>query len=141
MATKKIKTQEILTNRNLSIDYSKWKKNIESKRYSYFDFNHEEIERIAKKNLQEVSNDEIRLLVQALFPEYLQCSGLFDAFLLFDVVDGERVDPPKYFYGNLRSYLNNDKEAKVNRLCDEIKELFQENEIECSEEWRKWLEG
>lgn len=132
-------TKKIVTNKDLSVDYTEWKNNITSKRYSYYDFSREEVERIAKKNVQEVSNDEIRTLVQALFPQYLQCSGLFDGFLFFDVIDGERVDPPKYFYGTCNSYLNNDDKAKVNRLIEEIEDLFEQNEIDCSEDWKKYF--
>ena len=141
MAKRKIVTLAIEANKDLSIDFSEWKKNIESKRYSYYDFNKEIVEKIAKINdIEGVSNGDIRILVQALFPQYLECSGLFDSFLLFAVVDGVRIDPPKYFFGNLKSYLNNDKEAKVNRLSDEIKDLFERNNIEYSEMWKEFFE-
>ena len=89
-------TTKIELNKDLSVDYTEWKKNITSKGYSYYDFSREEVERIAKKNVKEVSTTEIRTLAQALFPQYLQCSGLFDGFLFFEVIDGVRVDPPKY---------------------------------------------
>ncbi|MEG2687541.1 MAG: hypothetical protein RSA24_00075 [Clostridia bacterium] len=131
----------IEANKDLSIDFSEWKKNIESKRYSYYDFNKEIVERIAKINdIKSVSNKDIRVLVQALFPQYLECTGLIDYFLLFAVVDGVRIDPPKYYWFNLTSYLNNDKEAKVNRLSDEIKDLYEQNDIEYSEMWKKFFE-
>ena len=84
-------TTKIELNKDLSVDYTEWKKNITSKGYSYYDFSREEVERIAKKNVKEVSTTEIRTLAQALFPQYLQCSGLFDGFLFFDVEDGVRV--------------------------------------------------
>lgn len=74
---KKESTVKIETNKDLAIDYSEWKKNITSGGYTYFDFSRDEVERIAKKNVKEVSTVEIRTLAQALFPQYLQCSGLF----------------------------------------------------------------
>ncbi|MEG2274665.1 MAG: hypothetical protein RSC44_04960 [Clostridia bacterium] len=141
MAKRKIVTLAIEANKDLSIDFSEWKKNIESKRYFYYDFNKEIVERIAKINdIKEVPNKDIRVLVQALFPQYLECNGLFDPFLLFAVVDGVRIDPPRYFFGSLKAYLNNDKEAKVNRLSDEIKDLFEKNNIEYSEMWKEFFE-
>lgn len=100
-------TTKIELNKDLSVDYTEWKKNITSKGYSYYDFSREEVERIAKKNVKEVSGTEIRTLVQALFPQYLQCSGLFDGFLFFEVNNGVRIDPPKYCYATCNSYLDN----------------------------------
>ena len=139
MKSKQKVTVEIKTNKDLSIDYSEWKKNITSKRYSYYDFDRDKVESIAKKAVNEVSNDEIRTLVQALFPQYLQCSGFIDAFLFFDVINGVRIDPPKYYYGNCNSYLNNDSAANVNRLIEEIEDLFEQNEIDCSEDWKSYF--
>ncbi len=132
-------TVKIETNKDLAIDYSEWKKNITSKRYHYFDFSREEIEKIAKKNVKEVTPVEIRTLAQALFPQYLQCSGLFDGFLFFDVIDGVRIDPPKYCYATCNSYLNNNDRVKVNRLIDEIEDLFKQNEIDCSDDWKEYF--
>ena len=106
---------------------------------SYFDFSREEVERIAKKNVKEVSTAEIRTLVQALFPQYLQCSGLFDGFLLFEVVNGERIDPAKYCYATCNSYLDNNDKVKANRLIEEIEDLFEQNEIDCSEDWKSYF--
>jgi hypothetical protein len=132
-------TTRIELNKDLSVDYTEWKKNITSKGYSYYDFSREEVERIAKKNVKEVSTTEIRTLAQALFPQYLQCSGLFDGFLFFEVIDGVRVDPPKYCYETCNSYLDNDGRAKVNRLIEEIEDMFEQNEIDCSEDWKNYF--
>lgn len=133
-------TTKIELNKDLSIDYTEWKKNITSGgRYCYFDFSREEVERIAKKNVKEVSTAEIRTLVQALFLQYLQCSGLFDGFLLFEVVNGERIDPPKYCYATCNSYLDNNDKVKANRLIEEIEDLFEQNEIDCSEDWKSYF--
>lgn len=139
MNKKKIKTERILLNKNLDFDYEGIKANITKRRYGYYDFSKEKVEEIASKNVEEVGND-VRILVQALFPEYLLCSGLFDGFLLFNVVDGVRIDPPVYYYCVVNSYLNNDNEAKVNRLADEIKDLFESNGIQYSEGWKEYFE-
>lgn len=130
-------TKATVTNKNLSIDYSDWKKNITSKRYCYYDFDRSMVENIAKKNDDELTDRDFRVLVQSLFPQYLLCSGLFDSVVLFDVIDGVRIDPSKYCYRNIYSYLNNDNEVKVNRLINEIEELFKLNNIACSDDWTK----
>lgn len=139
MNKKKIKTERILLNKNLDFDYEAIKANITKRRYGYYDFSKEKVEEIASKKVEEVGND-VRVLVQALFPQYLQCSGLFDGFVLFNVVDGVRIDPPVYYYRSCSSYLNNDDKAKVNRLADEIKDLFESNGIQYSEGWKEYFE-
>lgn len=136
--------QQIKLNKDLSLDFSEYKKKItsaENARYSYFDFSKEAVSTVASKEIDNVSNSELRMLAQALFPEYLQCSGLFDGFLFFEIRSNKRVDPPKYYYGVLSSYLNNDKEAKVNRLAEEIKDLFEQNGIAYSESWKQFFDG
>lgn len=130
-------TERIETNRNLEIDFSAWKENITKFRYSYFDFDKEKVSAIANKDLKDIEYNEARILVQALFPQYLVCSGIFDRFVLFEVKDGVRIDPPKYYYNTIYSFLNNDKYAAVNYLLDEIKDLFKHNRIAYSESWKK----
>ncbi len=138
-AAKKI-TEAIETNKDLSIDFSKWKANITKIRYKYFDFDKEKIEAIAKKNSEDdITDDNFRTIIQALFPQYLLCSGFIDSVIIFIVNNGVREDPPKYYYSDLRAYLNNDNEAKVNRLSDEIKDLFEKNEIEYSDLWKDFF--
>lgn len=113
----------------------------EKGRYSYFDFNKDVIEKIAQKSL---AKDDLKVtdcfyLVQALFPQYLVCSGLFDCFLLFEIKNNYRVDPPIYYYHNLSAYLNNNENCKYNRLVDEIIDLFKKNNIKYHEDWDKYL--
>lgn len=141
---KKEKTQAIKLNKDLSIDFSEYKRKIttaENGRYSYFDFSKEAVSEIASKEIDNVSVPELRMLAQALFPEYLQCSGLFDGFLFFEIRSNKRVDPPKYYYCFLSSYLNNDNKAKVNRLSEEVKDLFEQNGISYSESWKQFFDG
>lgn len=57
------------------------------------------------------------------------------------VADGVRIDPPVYYYCGFRSYLNNDNAAKVNRLADEIKHLFECNNIEYSKSWSDFFQS
>lgn len=136
--SKNIKTEQIQLNKNLDFDFEVFKANITKKRYSYYDFSREKVQEIASKDIGQVG-DDVRILVQALFPQYLQCSGLFDGFVFFNVVDGVRIDPPVYCYHSCTSYLNNDDKAKVNRLADEIKDLFESNGIQYSEGWKEYF--
>ena len=39
----------------------------------------------------------------------------------------------------MTSNLNNDGKAKVNRLIEEIEDLFEQNEIDCSEDWKNYF--
>lgn len=133
-----VKTEQIQLNKNLDLDFEIFKANITKKRYDYYDFSREKVQEIANKDIGEVGGD-VRILVQALFPQHLQCSGLFDGFILFNVVDGVRIDPPVYWYHSCSSYLNNDNKAKVNRLADEIKDLFESNGIQYSEGWKEYF--
>ncbi len=134
-------TQQIKLNKDLSLDFSEYKRKIKAAGYSYFDFSKQAVSEIAVKEIDKVSNYEVRVIVQALFPEYLQCSGLFDGFLFFEIRSNKRVDPPKYYYGVLTSYLNNDDKAKVNRLAEEVKDLFEQNGIAYSESWKQFFDG
>lgn len=95
---------------------------------------------IALKNIYDIEIVEAFSIVQALFPNYLVCSGLFDSFLLFEIKDGRRIDPPKYFYNHFASYLNDDKVAKCNKLIDEIMDLFEQNNITCDKSWYEYYE-
>lgn len=138
---KKTITEELKLNKNLVID-EKHKKVItdaEGGRYAYFDFTKDKIQEIAKKDLSELKLNDTFYLVQALFPEYLISSGLFDCFLMFKIKNGVRVDPPKYCYRNLQSYLNNDTESKFNYLAGEIIDLFKNNGIDYNQNWNKLL--
>lgn len=107
-------------------------------RYSYFDYDKESVQAVAKKNIKDVRLVDCFILAQALFPEYLICSGLIDSFLMFEIKNNNRVDPPKYYYSSLASYLNNNKEVQANFLIDEVIDLFDKNDIECDSSWRDY---
>jgi hypothetical protein len=133
--------EELKLNKDLTIneEYKKVITEADSGRYSYFDFTKEKLQEIALKDLKDLKYNDAATLVQALYPQYLICSGLFDCFLMFEIKKGVRVDPPKYYYGDLQSYLNNDKKTKFNYLAAEIIDLFKNNNIEYNQDWHKLL--
>lgn len=138
---KKKSTQAIATNKDLTIDNVEVKKMIEEADYEYYDFSPTSISRIAQESdIKNIGNHDLKSLVQALFPDALICSGLFDGIVLFSVCGGKRIDPPKHWYCDFASYLDNDNNAKVNRLKDEIKDLFEKNNIKPSDEWKRYFE-
>lgn len=128
---------ELRLNKNLIVDKESKLKIItaENGRYSYFDYTREKIEEIASKDIKEIKIRDVNPLVQALFPNNLICSGLFHPFIIFEIKDKKRVDPPTYYYGSMNSYLNCNDELKFNRLIDEIVDLFTKNEIKCHQSW------
>ena len=135
--TKKI-TKEITTNKILKFKQSD-KENIEKTGDSYFEFDENTIKNLASQDIEKLTRHDWFTLVQALFPDKLICNGLFDSFIIFQVKNGCRIDPPKYYWRDLNSYLNNDNNAKVNKLLEEIKDLFVKNNISWHESWNKYL--
>lgn len=135
---------EIKINKDLGIDHAAAKRRIEEAGYTYFDwYNREGIQALAwVREIGELSSDDIFIIIQALFPEHLICSGLFDGILLFKVENGNRVDPPEHYYKNLSSFLDNGNNGKQeHRLRDEIKDLFEKNKIKPSISWQNYLNG
>lgn len=136
MAKKKeIKLEKLTLSKTLELPSEDVIENIKGKRYDYFEFSREKIQEIASKDIAEINYKDAATLVQALFPNYLICSGLFDSFIMFETRNGIRIDPPKYWYRNLRSYLNNNEELKYNRLIDEMIDLFNQNDIVPHQSW------
>ena len=132
----------LILNKSLEMN-EEYKKNItsaENGRYSYFDYSKEIVQKIANKDFNQLYCADVRPIVQALFPQYLICSGLFDGFLMFEIKNNYRVDPPKYCYLDVGSYLNNNKEVKCNLLIEEIFDIFNKNDIKAHESWIKALE-
>lgn len=139
MITKKQELKELVLNKELNIneDAKKAITTAEGGRYSYFDYDKKTIQKIAEKRVASLKTYDIRPIIQALFPDYLIGSGLFDAFLMFEIKNGVRIDPPKFYYYNLFSYLNNNKEKKFNKLLNEIEDLFKKNNIAYHESWEE----
>lgn len=127
--------KKLVLNKNLEIDEDAKKiiTTAEGGRYRYFDYTKEKVQAVASLTLEELKVEDGFVLVQALFPKYLICNGIFDNFLMFEIKNGKRVDPPKYFCGNLDEYINNDENS--NFLLEEIKDLFEKNEIHYSKDW------
>lgn len=136
------KLEKLVLNKNLLVNKEDKKViiNAEGGRYGYFDFSKETIQEIANKELKEVKFNEWNSIIQALFPKHLICSGLFDCFLMFNIKNDKRVDPPKYYYRNLSSYLNNDEKSQLNKLNLEIKDLFIKNNIKWDNSWNNFFE-
>lgn len=101
------------------------KKKIVGERYHYYDYTEETIKKIAEKPLGELTYEDGATIVQAIYPDKLICSGLFDNFLIFECHNGQRKDPPMLAF----RYLD-DKQ-----LLDAIFDLFETNKIKCHEIW------
>lgn len=102
-------------------------KEIVGNRYTYYAFTKETIEAIASKNVIDLVYKEGAILVQALYPNNLICSGLFDKFLIFECSHGNRIDPP------LVAFYNIDNKE----LCKKIIDFFEAEQIKYHESWDK----
>lgn len=69
--------------------------------YTYYEFTEETVRAIAAKAAAFVEEREWRSLLQMLYPDKLICSGLFEAFLVFEIKNGRRKDPPQEHWGDL----------------------------------------
>lgn len=71
-------------------------------RVSYYDFTEKEIERVIKTNINEVQNEDWKMLIQMLYPTNMIGSGLFQPILIFRIGrNGKRIDPPIEAYNGL----------------------------------------
>ena len=133
----KDKLEKLVLNKKIIVDENQKSviTSAEGARYKYFDFTKEKISEIAIKPFSNLTIEDCFVLVQALFPEYLICSGLFDTFIIFEIKNGRRIDPPKYFFSSLDSYLNNNNELKFNFLAAEIVDLCIKNNIQYAKFW------
>lgn len=78
------------------------KKLIESARCVYYDFTEKIIENIVSKHINDVANEEWRILLQMLYPSNMIGSGLFQPILIFKISkSGKRVDPPLEAYNSI----------------------------------------
>lgn len=78
-----------------------------SGRYTYYEFTSESIKDIATKNINDVTTDEWRSLVQMLYPTNMVGSGLFQPILIFRIGrDGRRIDPPIEAFNSLDDLKN-----------------------------------
>lgn len=133
-------TEELVLNKNLKMndDLKKIITSAENGKYDYFDYSNEIIQKIALINDEnDFTVQNLRPIIQALFPKYLICSGLFEPFIMFEIKNNVRVDPPKFHYKTLFDFLNNDDTKQFNKLSDEIRNLFEVNSIRYSSLWEK----
>lgn len=105
--------------------------------YNYYEYTPDMILAIVKKNPEEVENDEWRALIQALYPDSLICSGLFQPLLLFHIKNGLRVDPPYLAFNNLNEYNEKIKSSLFEKICD----FLIDSGIELNDVWLKTLES
>ena len=137
MGRKKYRIEEV--NLDPNIDFSVYKADIERKRYSYYDFSLDGIRKIAESDINALEPNDLRAIVQCLYPKFLVCSGLFDAILLFDVrPSGDRIDPPFASWRYLGTAQNEFKDSPL--MADSISKLFKANGIKPHESWNRYLQ-
>jgi hypothetical protein len=101
--------------------------------YTYYEFTEQSIRAISAKHVKDVESREWYTLVQMLYPENLICSGLFDSFLVFDIINQKRKDPPKEAYADLVTA------GKKSMLLERIIATLNEGGIEPHESWKSVL--
>ncbi len=113
---------------------------IEGAGYTYYDFTEEKVRKIIAKEIEDVTNDEWRTLIQMLYPNKMVGSGLFDGVLIFTISQKthRRVDPPLRAYGDVQD--NRGKEGSLlNQIYNALKKAGLEDAIH--ESWKKELLG
>lgn len=113
---------------------------IESAGYIYYDFTEENVRKIIAKEIEDVTNDEWRTLIQMLYPNKMIGSGIFDRALIFTINPRThgRVDPPLRAYRDL--YDSRGKEGSLlNQIYNALKKAGFEDAIH--EPWKKELLG
>ncbi len=85
------------------------KKLIESANCYYYEFTEDIIKEITSKNINDVTGEEWKILIQMLYPKNMVGSGLFQPILIFKISQkGKRVDPPLEAYNSVNELKNND---------------------------------
>lgn len=122
------------------------KKLIESANCRYYDFTDEIIKNIVNKKMNDITNEEWRILIQMLYPKNMIGSGLFQPILIFKISkNGKRVDPPVEAYNSLDDiqdgtclfyriieYIEKNSKIKINESFYKFKEKIQEKEREVN---------
>ena len=101
--------------------------------YAYYEFTEEKIREIAAKPAQDIEYKEWCCILQMLYPTGLICSGLFEPFLVFEIVNDRRKDPPKEHWGNLQ------RPGSSGILLERFIAALAEHGIEVHESWHKAL--
>ena len=113
---------------------------IEGAGYMYYGFTEEKVRKIITKEIEDVTNDEWRTLIQMLYPNKMIGSGIFDRALIFAISQKthRRVDPPLKAYRDVRD--NRGKEGSLfNQIYNALKKAGLEDAIH--ESWKKELFG
>lgn len=109
------------------------KKLIESGRYRYYDFTEEVVENIVSKCINDVENEEWRILLQMLYPSNMIGSGLFQPILIFKVSkSGKRIDPPLEAYNSI-----DDLKEDTCLLFKIIEHIEQNSKFKIHNSWYK----
>lgn len=103
--------------------------------YTYYEFTEATVKNIASKEAASVEDGEWRSLLQMLYPDKLICSGLFEAFLVFEIRNGRRKDPPQEHWGNLVTA------GSDGVLLERFISALAEHGIKVHESWREALQG
>ena len=101
--------------------------------YTYYEFTEDKVKAIAAKPVREIEYDEWCCLLQMLYPTGLICSGLFDPFLVFEIVNGKRKDPPKESWPSLN------KEGSSGILLERFAKELTDHGIEMHDTWHELL--
>ncbi|WP_195985354.1 hypothetical protein [Clostridium sp. D33t1_170424_F3] len=102
--------------------------------YTYYEFTEEAIKNIAAKEVVSVEDGEWRSLLQMLYPDKLICSGLFEAFLVFEIKNGRRKDPPQEHWNSLV------RPGSDGILLERFIATLEEHGIAVHESWRAVLQ-
>lgn len=106
---------------------------IESGRYRYYDFTEEVVENIVSKHINDVENEEWRILLQMLYPSNMIGSGLFQPILIFKISkSGKRVDPPLEAYNSI-----DDLKEDTCLLFKIIEHIEQNSKLKIHNSWYK----
>ena len=103
--------------------------------YTYYEFTVEKTKDIAAKPVREVDYNEWCSLLQMLYPNRLICSGIFDPFLVFEIVDGKRKDPPKEYWPSIN------REGSSGVLIERFISALAEHGIKPHDSWYEVLAG
>lgn len=109
------------------------KKLIESANCHYYEFTEEMIKKIVSKNINDVTGEEWRTLIQMLYPKNMVGSGLFQPILIFKISPkGKRVDPPLEAYNSINDLVDNN--CLLFRI---MKQIEKKTNIKIHDSWNK----
>ena len=101
--------------------------------YVYYEFTEEKIRDVAAKPVQSIEYEDWCCLLQMLYPRGLISSGLFEPFLVFEIVNSRRKDPPKEHWGCLAH------PGSAGTLLERFIFALAEHGIEVHESWHTAL--